>query len=227
MSTLYSDVQTLNPGDLVDLFELDGTPIGANDVLRFHGYAIGRSLFWQGLEYGPWPIMVDGMARTGQQQPTPTITVGNLDSRISALCQAFDDMVGAELRMHRTLSKFLDGSPTANPTQEILDIWIVERKADERRETVQFELANPMTFQGAQLPGEIITADVCSWITRGGYRGPYCGYTGGPVMDVRDNPTSDPAKDNCSGTLRACKARFGANNELSFGSFPAAGLIRS
>lgn len=36
---LISDIQVLEPGSEVLLFELDGTEYGA-DVLRFHGHAI-------------------------------------------------------------------------------------------------------------------------------------------------------------------------------------------
>lgn len=224
--TLYADVQKLEPGNLVDLYELDGTLIGGS-ILRFHGYQQVGGIRWQGQDYDPWPLEVTGLARTGQQQPTPTFSLGNVDSSISALCQAFQDLVGSEVRMHRTLSKYLDGQPGANPAQELLDIWIVERKASESRTAIQFELSNPMAFAGQQLPSEQIVADVCQWVAKGGYRGPNCGYTGPPVMDVRDRPTSDPALDNCSGTMRACWARFGRNNPIPYGSFPAAGLIRT
>lgn len=41
-------------------------------------------------------------------------------------------------------------------------------------------------------------------------------------------PANDPlyTRERCGKRLTSCKARFGATNELSFGSFPAAGLIR-
>ena len=38
---------------------------------------------------------------------------------------------------------------------------------------------------------------------------------------------TDAAKDKCGGRLTSCKLRFGANNPLPYGSFPAAGLIRA
>jgi lambda family phage minor tail protein L len=41
-------------------------------------------------------------------------------------------------------------------------------------------------------------------------------------------PSDDPLRtaDRCGKRLSSCKARFGENEELSFGSFPAAGLIK-
>lgn len=35
--TITGDVQTLEPGALVELFEVDSTAI-SGDILRFHGY---------------------------------------------------------------------------------------------------------------------------------------------------------------------------------------------
>ena len=39
------DVQTLEPGALVELLELDATVIGG-DLLRFHGYTQVGSVWW-------------------------------------------------------------------------------------------------------------------------------------------------------------------------------------
>ena len=47
----------------------------------------------------------------------------------------------------------------------------------------------------------------------------------GYEQSVADDPTDDPALDQCKGCLSSCKLRFGENNELSFGGFPAVSLI--
>lgn len=44
-NSIYADVQSLEPGALVDLFELDGTSIGGS-LLRFHGYTQLATLTW-------------------------------------------------------------------------------------------------------------------------------------------------------------------------------------
>lgn len=231
--TIYSDVQQLEPGAEILLLELDGTLIGGS-LLRFHGYCQVGTITWQGNVYSPWPLITEGFERTSAQQPTPKITVGNIDASISALCLQFQDLVGAKVTVHRTLGKYLDAvnfggsNPTADPTQEFPpDIWLIERKASEDNEQVQFELSSPLNFDGMTLPGRPIVADVCPWLSIGGYRGVNCGYTGGPVADINDQPTADPSKDACSGTLAACKMRFGASSPLPYGGFPAAGLLRS
>ncbi|CAG9177776.1 phage minor tail protein L [Cupriavidus pampae] len=232
--TIAADIQKLEPGELVELFELDATAQGG-DVLRYHAYTRVGPIWWQGNEYSPWPVKAEGFARTGDgQQPSPTLSVGNVNGSISALCIALNDLAGARLTRRQTLGKYLDaanfpdGNPTADPEEELPpELWIVEQKTNESNETVTFEMSSPLDFGGAQLPRRQIVANVCMWLTIGGYRGPYCGYTGNAYFDKDDNPTADPARDRCSGRLSSCKLRFGANNPLPYGSFPAADLIRT
>lgn len=239
------DIQKLEPGDEVVLFELDASAI-SGPILRFHGYAESDAIFWQGEEYGPWAIEATGFARTSEgQQPQPTLTVGNigvdgegepLPGVISSLCMTYDDLVGARLVRHRTLAKYLDaenfpdGNPDADPSEELPpEIWLIEQKTSETSEQVEFTLSNPMEFSGRMLPGLQIIANVCPWLWKGGYRGPYCGYTGSAMFDVAGNPVTDPTKDRCGGRVSDCKLRFAAQQGVSldaavlnYGGFPSA-----
>lgn len=45
MTTIKGDIQQLEPGTLVELFEVDATAI-SGDVLRFHGYTQLGSMWW-------------------------------------------------------------------------------------------------------------------------------------------------------------------------------------
>ncbi|NID06659.1 phage minor tail protein L [Luteibacter jiangsuensis] len=234
--TIFADIQTLEPGAWVELFEIDARPItngGAGDILRFHGYTQVGPIIWQGLTYEPWPIATQGFKIDPDQPPVPTLAVGNVNGRITALCLAFQDLVGARLTRHRTLGKYLDavnfpgGNPTADPEQEVApELWFIERRSAEDSTQVTFELSSPMDFGGRQLPRRQIIANVCSWLAIGGYRGPYCGYTGPAVAKADDTPTDDPVLDMCSGRLVGCGLRFGPDAELPYGSFPAATLIK-
>jgi lambda family phage minor tail protein L len=225
--TITVDVQKLEPGNEIRLYELDLSAFGGS-VLRFHEYLQSGPIVWQGLTYNPWPISAQDFSTTSDQQPTPKINVGNVDGSISLLCKQYADCAGAVVRIHQTFLKYLDGQPGADPTQEFgVDVWFIDRKASEDSETIQFELTNGINFLNRQLPGRDILGDTCAWITIGGYRGAECGYTGGAVADLNDNPTSNIALDNCSGTVAGCQFRFGVNGPLSFGSFAAAGLTRT
>ncbi|WP_247538432.1 phage minor tail protein L [Ralstonia pseudosolanacearum] len=231
---ITADIQRLEPGALIDLFELDATAVGG-DVRRFHGYGQVGSIWWAGNEYGPWPVEATGFERTGQgQQPAPRLAVGNVDGSISALCLYTDDLVGATVRRRRTLGRFLDarnfpeGNPEADPAEELpAEVWFVEQKTSETNETVEFELSSALDFNGVQLPRRQIIASVCGWLMVDGYRGAQCGYTGAAMFDRDDNPVSDPSLDRCGGRLSSCKCRFGENEPLPFGGFPAADLIRT
>jgi len=240
---ITQDIQSLNPGELVELFSLDLSSLGGT-ILRWHGYTQLSSIWWQGFEYVPWAIEATGFGKTGDsQQPTPTLTVGNIanDSTgnpvpgvITALCIYYDDLVGAKLTRHLTFGKYLDainfpaGNPTADASQEMTpEVWYIEQKTSENNDTVQFMLVSALDFAGVQLPRRQIVANSCTWIRIGGYRGTYCNYTGAAMYDINNNSTSDSTQDACAGTLTACKTRFGQYNVINFGSFPAASIIIS
>lgn len=239
---IYADVQKLEVGDDVDLYELDATGIGGA-LQRFHGYTLVGPIWWQGNQYDPWAIKADGFEQVGEgQQPTPTLAVGNIgrDAEgkpiagvISALCIALDDLVDARVVVRRTLGKYLDarnfegGNPTASPDEELPpEIWIIQQMMADTAEYVEFELSSALDFNGQMLPGRQIIAGVCGWLTKGGYRGPYCGYTGSRMFDINGSPVSDPALDRCSGLLSDCKKRFGEYEVINFGGFPSADRIR-
>lgn len=239
---ITADIQALEPGALVQLFELDTTEIGG-DLLRFHGYMQAGPIFWKGEEYSPWAIEAEGFARTGTgTQPAPTLRVGNIGQDaegspvpgvISALCLALDDLVGARVIRRRTLGQYLDatnfpdGNPSADPNEEFpLEIWLVEAKTQEDKETVEFELRSALDFDGEQLPGRQIQANTCGWLSIGGYRGPNCAYTGAAMFDRDGNPVTDPTRDKCGGRVSDCKKRFGEYEILNFGGFPGADSLR-
>ena len=239
---IYADVQKLDVDELVELYELDATPIGGA-LQRFHGYTQVGPIWWQGNEYAPWAIQAEGFEQVGEgQQPTPTLSVGNIGlgadgepvvGVISSLCIHLNDLVGAWVRVRRTLGRYLDapnfpeGNPTANPNEELPpEVWIVQQKATETAELVEFALSSALDFDGQQLPSRPIIASVCGWLRKGGYRGPYCGYTGSRMFDLAGNPVTDPARDRCSGLMSDCKRRFGEYEVINFGGFPSADLIR-
>ena len=227
---ITADIQGLEPGARVELFELDATMIAGGSLMRFHGYQQVATIWWQGNEYTAWPIQAEGFAKTGEgQQPTPKLSVGNVDGSISSLCILMDDLVGAKVVRHVTLGQYLDarnfagGNPTADPAQEFpADIWFIEQKSGETNEVVEFELASALDLQGQMLPRRQIIANLCSFT----YRGPYCNYTGTAKFDANDQPVTDPALDVCGKRLGSCKKRFGDTQVLNFGGFPAAALVQ-
>ncbi|HBP6775380.1 phage minor tail protein L, partial [Pseudomonas aeruginosa] len=54
-----ADVQKLEPGNLIRLFEVDATRLGGN-LWRFHGHAQEGEIIWQGNVYEPIQITAKG-----------------------------------------------------------------------------------------------------------------------------------------------------------------------
>ncbi|WP_313079481.1 phage minor tail protein L [Atlantibacter sp.] len=249
---INSDYQKLEPGDTVRLFSVDGTAFGVGDVMRFHSHSIphteaeilaagsdesklpAKSIWWQGEEYKAWPCQIEGLEKsTGGESAQPKLSVANLDGSLTALCLAYDDLLQAKVTIHDTLAQYLDarnfpgGNPTADATQEKLQVWYIDAKTSETNEVVEFALSSPMDLQGLMIPTRQLHS-LCAWCIRNKYRtGDGCDYAGTRYFDKNNNPVDDPSRDECNGTLTACKLRFGDGNELSFGGFPGTSLIRS
>lgn len=217
---------------MVELFEIDSTALGGT-VTRLHAgtNSLQTAVVWQGNTYQPFPIEVKGYEVTGKGQiPRPTVRVANVNGLIGALVRDLDDMIGARFARKRTLVKFLDAAnfpggvnPTADPSAALPDdVFIVDRKSAENKVFVEWELAASFDVAGMQLPRRYIVQNVCTWR----YRGGECGYTGASYFDANDAPVGSSALDVCGKRLSSCQARFGANNPLPYGGFPAAGLTR-
>lgn len=245
--SFVSQIQKLEPGSEIMLFELDGSDFGA-DVLRFHGHSIphtadelraagadadllpAKSIWWQGEEYGAWPIQIEGIeANSDGTAVRPRISVGNVTGRITALCLAFDDLLEFQLTIRHTLAQYLDaenfpgGNAEADPGDESIEIWFIDQKISENGTQVSWELASPGDVGGETIGRQM--TQLCHWAMTNGYRGPDCGYTG-PYFDMDGNPTGDPAQDQCNGCLDSgCIVRHGAGNPVPFGGFPAVSLI--
>ncbi|MFN7050029.1 phage minor tail protein L, partial [Proteus mirabilis] len=114
-----------------------------------------------------------------------------------------------------------------NPDECFKQVYYIDRKTNEvAGESVEFELSSPFDLQGVMIPVRQIH-NLCYWCMKGDYRsGNGCSYSGSKYFDERGNPVDDPALDSCGGLISDCKKRFGENEPLDFGGFPAAGLTR-
>ena len=235
IASAYEELSKLNPSAIIELFEvhLDSALHGSTDVYRFHAganAAVSGNVVFNGNTYTRIPVKADGFdfVNTGTL-PRPTLSISNLDGVMTTLLllvnttTAGNDLGGAEVRRIRTLKKFLDGEATADPNAKFPDErWYIDRKANESRDSVTFELASKFDLAGQKLPKRQIVANVCQWV----YRSSECSYTGSSYFDVNGNSVTTLAQDACGKRVGSCKLRFGANGELPFGSFPGAGLTQ-
>ncbi|WP_038188350.1 phage minor tail protein L, partial [Xenorhabdus bovienii] len=227
--TINSDLQRLEPGNKVLLFSVDGSAFGGPE-LYFHNHPIPytedelenadqlpmKSIWWQGQEYKPWTVKIEGLGVSSDgSAASPTLSVANLDGTISAMCLAYQNMAQARVTVHMTFAHYLDarnfpeGNPEANPTQEKIDVYYIDSKTHEDNTEIHFALSSPADLQGIRIPTRQIHS-LCTWCMRGLYRKSPCNYTGDRYFDEDGNPTDDPSKDACSGLLSTgCEPRFG------------------
>ena len=170
-SSTFSDVQSINPSAIIELFtlQLDSSLHGATTTYYFHSGSnlnANNKIKWQTVEYLRFPIQASGFAFQKGQLPRPKLVVSNATGLISAILltvnetTAGNDLTGAKVTRIRTLAKFIDAAnfadgtnATADPTAEFpREIYSVDRKSSENREVVEFELAAPTDLAGVRIP---------------------------------------------------------------------------
>jgi lambda family phage minor tail protein L len=197
ISSVYADVSILAPNAIIELFELelDATLHGASTIYYWHAGTnenVTGNIIYGGNTYVRLPVEATGFDYTSSGTlPRPTLRVANLMGDVTALLllvnatTAGNDLGGAIVRRIRTLKKFLDGEPGADPDARFpTEVWYVDRKSNENRDVVEFELASKLDLAGQMIPRRQVIANVCQWK----YRGAECGYTGPPVADVVGQP---------------------------------------
>ena len=175
MSTaaIVSDLQNINPSSIIELFTLTTTAAlhGSASTYRIHaGSSLNSNgeIVWAGNSYLRFPVEATGFKYQKGQLPRPTLTVSNALGTITSILLTVNetttgnDLTGATVTRIRTLAKFLDavnfaggvnpyGTPdaTAEFPQEI---YLIDRKSQENREIVTFELATPSDMAGVRAP---------------------------------------------------------------------------
>jgi lambda family phage minor tail protein L len=216
-------------GAMLDLYEVDLQAFGG-DVLRFHAGTNGyfNDVIWQKVAYSAYPIDVEGFeVKSEGTYSRPTMKVANITGLITGINHDFEDALGAVVTRRQVLVKHLDavnfpnGNADADPTMEAVSRYVIEEMAEETFETVTYNLATPVDCDNAIIPARTILADVCQWV----YRGDGCGYSGGPVADEKDNPTSDMSRDKCSKHRSGCRLRFAKPSALPYGGYPGSAKV--
>jgi lambda family phage minor tail protein L len=232
---LRADVQKSAPGDIIILFDIDTTVIGGTDIWYLcSGLVDGAPPRWRGNAYMPFPVEASGFEWSGRGAlPRPKITVANSGATLLSAVINYNDLLGAKVTRWKTLRKYLDDSPTADPDSYFVpDVYYIDRKSNQTKTQIDFELAASIDQQGVQLPARQFIRDSCSWTYRrwdaatNTFIYGTCPYAGGNYFDVNDVTVVDPSSDVCSKRLTGCKVRFGANNELPFAGFPSISRVR-
>lgn len=231
--TFAADVQQLEQDAKVILFQIDATGVGG-DVLYFTASTPnGQILRFGGQEYTPLPIQAEGFSWTsGGALPRPTMTVASNSLALIALLINANDLVGCEVRRIKTYRKYLDdgSSPNGEATFPI-DYFRIEKKAQQNKTRIQFELSSELDQQGRMIPARQVLRDSCSHRYRywnGShfvYTDVTCPYSGPDMFDQNGNPVSDPRLDRCGKHIPHCEARFGLGAVLPSYAYPGVGRL--
>jgi phage-related protein len=224
---------------------------GLDDNLYFHAGTNGipTSIVFGGITYTAAPIEADGFEKTGKGTlPRPTLQVANVNNAITSLMHRATnpiDPLMAKVTRIKTMKKFIDavnffnqvyiyqdGNTAVTQGNDTLvlaahgtgdetarfpdEVWYIDRISSENQQAVEFELASKLELTNVLLPGRTVV-EHCPYR----YRGPDCGYEGGPVATEADVATSNASEDRCGKKVSSCRLRF-ANTTLPFGGFPGA-----
>ena len=208
---INAELFSLEPTALLEFFVIYYNYVDRpDDKLYIHGgtNGINGSVYWQGVEYLPFPIQSSGFESKGDGSlPRPKLSVSNQDFFVSNLIRRYNNLVGAKVVRKRTFVKFLDNQnfsdgknpySSADPTAGLEDqVFFILRRSSENRAMVEFELASPLELENVNFPKRSVMARYCGFH----YRGNGCRYMGPPVADENDMRLRKPI-DLKSGLLR-------------------------
>lgn len=228
---ISSSIQKLEQDAIVTMYEVDATKFGAQLVRFSPGLVDGAVVTFGGHPYIPLPIKADGFEWDGKGTlPRPTLSVTAQDMAFLSLVLSNGDLVGAPVRRIRTYRKHLDDGddPSASTTFPV-DHYVIERKASQSKQAIQFELSVGMDQEGRQIPARQIIRDTCGHQYRRkvgdsyDYTGVTCPYAGFDEWEADGTPAT--GNDRCGKRLSDCKLRFGEANTLPFYGFPGVGRV--
>ena len=231
--SIIETTQSLEPGVMVVIYELDLTELGGS-ILRFASTVDTlQPIFFGGERYLPIEIEAHGFEWNGQGAlPTPTLRISNAEQIASAAAHQYNDLLGATLTRIRTFSQFLDNGIDPDPDARFADdIYKIEQKKRQNKVFIEWELSAALDQEGIMLPGRQVLRDACTHSYRHynhekvafDYSKATCPYSGENCFDEAGLAVAQEY-DRCGKKISDCRKRFGQHAELPTRAFP--GLTR-
>ena len=169
MANPISETQSINPGSLIELFELttDTALHGSATTYRFHAGTNeinNGNIIWDGNTYIAIPMEADGFKYANGQLPRPTISISNATNVITAILLSVNqvtpgnDLTGAIVKRRTTLARFLDAANFAPVTTTTTTTTTVADPSDAEIVTYTVTVvqdsggANVFAINGVQKP---------------------------------------------------------------------------
>lgn len=176
---IHQQQQSLAPGALVTLFEVDLSSIRADaPILKFTAENVPSGVIeygnteeaqtsltqYAGGEYPAIPCMAEGFEYSGVGTvPTPTIRVANIQNTFTNFVHEYGDLLGAKVRRIRTFARYLDNGEDPDYTAHFpIDLFSVERLVSRSKVFLEWELRSGIDQSGKLIPARQIVKDTCS-----------------------------------------------------------------
>ena len=224
-------LQRLEIGNLVELFELDLSPIGVDSQFYFTATNLdGTEIVFGGVPYAYTGIALTGAGMSADGTPSnPKVFIPNVGKLASSLVVQHKDLVGAKLKRIRTFKQFLDGQSQADSDAIVSrDVFKIEQKRNLNPVYGEFTLRPIHNLENKKIPEEPCFKTLCTARYRAvdiandqfKYERATCLYTGAAMYDRDGNPVTSKLEDVCSHNLTGCRTRFGENAVLPIRAYP-------
>tara|TARA_Y100001973_G_C5196746_1_gene334789 strand:+ start:1624 stop:2688 length:1065 start_codon:yes stop_codon:yes gene_type:complete len=196
-----------------------GINIGADTIYRFVPMTNqGNPIFWQGKSFQPLAVTMEGFEHQADGRlPRPKLKVANPEGLLSAIVHSNSDFNNCKITRKRTYARFLDDNNflnrntneagqnpfgQADPNSHFPDdIYFINRKVQEDKSYIEFELVSALELEGSQVPARMLMAEYCPWKYRCDVG---CRYRGLPVADVKNKKINEDI-DLTASSLRGDK----------------------
>lgn len=230
---IKSDIQNLvRDSPKISLFTVDATSIGGSTYHFTVETDGGSAVVFNGVTYLPLPVTFTGMELTGEGHlPRPRMKVSNVSKTFLGLISASGGGLGAKVIRKRTLAKYLDNKPDADPTAMYAeDTFYIEQQVERSKHHIEWEIVSPLDFGERTLPKNQVIG-YCQRRYRVYTSGAFdysksnCRYAGTNYFTF-DGLVTTAENDVCGKKLTDCEKRFpGGNVQLPFRGFPGIGQI--
>ncbi|MCE5333369.1 MAG: phage minor tail protein L [Desulfobacteraceae bacterium] len=233
---ISSDSQKLDVGQYIELFQFD-TRILGGDVYYFTKTIYSdRAVKWRDIntppgitEYTPIDLQIEGFETNGEGSlPRPKVTVSNVNRAMGAAAIAWNDLLRATIYRYRTLKKYLAGEANEDLSAHWpVDIYRMERKTDQNKFYLAWELKCLLDCEGQKLPRRQVLRNACrhvyrTYISSTGtfdYTEATCPYAGTAYYNALGNSVTVD-KDRCGKRVSDCRLRFTGTQGLPTTAFP-------
>ncbi len=174
------------------LYQLEWVPgdttTGTSSIyLNFHSYDTDETITFDGEEYEPMPIAIEGIERHSDgASARPRLTIPNVETLFrnnnplrTQLAAAplnvsdfvLDDLLGKRLVYRRTLKKYVKlSSESATPSNSFQfprSEYVIDRISGKTSISVELELASPFELTGVKVPNRVVVGKYCPWSYKG------------------------------------------------------------